>query len=396
MTSMSKPTVLIALTSLCAEGTPVLVLDLCRQWLAWGIQPVVVTLYDEPRDLEPELRSLRVPLHSLALPTQGYRRYGQLAVGIYRLARQYRAQALLSMPFGWHTFMAAGARLAGVRRVAAHVGNYPPVGSPSFSKFRQQVQWGRSLTDRLLCCSGYIQAGVVQHFGVPEAETQVVYNACAWEPEGDRPPRSVHQPLTIGMVARLEIHKDQPTLIRAAQRLKQQGIPIQVQLIGEGSRRAEYEALVAELGLEDCVTLLGMRRDIPDVLRQMDLFVFAAKPDEGFGIALVEAMVMGVPVVATQVGACCEVLQDGDLGWLVPPGNPDRLAETIRYVANHPDQAQAVAKKAQDVAQHLFAIATMARDYATVLNILPEQVPYDRSSRAADSGSRSQWPSFGR
>jgi glycosyltransferase involved in cell wall biosynthesis len=390
---MATPTVLIALTSLCAEGTPVLVLDLCRQWLAWGIQPVVVTLYDQPRDLEPELRSLRVPLHELTLPAHGYQRYAQLAAGIYRLVRRYRAQAFLSMPFGWHTFMAAGARLAGVRRVAAHVGNYPPVGSPSFSKFRQQVQWGRSLTDRLLCCSAYIQSGVIQHFGVPEAETQVVYNGCAWEPERDRPRPG--QPLRIGMVARLEGHKDQPTLIRAAAVLKRQGIPIQVQLIGDGRRRAEYQALIAQLGVEDCVSLLGMRRDIPDLLQHMDVFVFSAKPDEGFGIALVEAMVMGVPVVATQVGACCEVLQDGDLGWLVPPGDAERLAAAIRYVATHPDQAQIVAQRAQEVACTAFSMAAMARDYALVLDILPDQLPHERRSTSRPH-PRPQWASAGR
>ena len=65
-----------------------------------------------------------------------------------------------------------------------------------------------------------------------------------------------------------------------------------------------------------------MRRDVPELVGQLDLFVFATTSDEGLGIALIEAMAVGVPVVASDVGACREVLDDGALGLLVPPGGP--------------------------------------------------------------------------
>ena len=372
---LAHPSVLIVLSSFCAEGTPILTLELCRYWQSWGIYPIVVTLYDHPRDLQPEFEALSIPLHCLNLPKQGYWRYAQMGAAIYGLARRYRTSAFLSMPFGWHTIMAVGAKLAGVKRVAAHVGNYPPYeAGTAFDKFRRLVQWGRSLCDGLICCSDYIRDGVIQHFGVNESETLTIYNGCAIEAADvldDALMRSLDAPFTIGMVARLEQHKDQPTLIRAAHYLKQQNLDFTVQLIGDGSRRQEYEQLAAELDVSDRIQFLGTRRDIPDLLSQMDLFVFAAKPDEGFGIALVEAMMAGVPIVATDVGACCEVLEDGDLGLLVPRGDAEKLAIAIQYAARHPDQMQWLATRAQQSAQENFSMETMAYNYATYLRLIP-------------------------
>ena len=131
------------------------------------------------------------------------------------------------------------------------------------------------------------------------------------------------------MTARLEIHKDQPTLIRAAALLKQQGQPVEVWLIGEGSRRSELEQLIDELEVGDCVRLLGSRRDVPALLSACDLFVFQALRDEGFGIALAEAMAARLPVVATDVGACREVLEAGRCGLLVPEQDPQAMAAGI-------------------------------------------------------------------
>jgi glycosyltransferase involved in cell wall biosynthesis len=173
------------------------------------------------------------------------------------------------------------------------------------------------------------------------------------------------------MVARLEIHKDQPTLIRAAARLAAKGIAVNVQLVGEGSRRSEYESLLRSLGLEQQVQLLGMRRDIPELLGTLDAFVFAATPDEGLGVALLEAMAAGVPIVATDVGACREVLDYGRLGKLVPPRDPEALAAAIEAVLQSPEQTQKQTTRGRTKVQSLFSIDAMARSYARCLGLTP-------------------------
>ena len=152
------------------------------------------------------------------------------------------------------------------------------------------------------------------------------------------------------MTARLEVHKDQPTLIRAAALLKQQGRPVEVWLIGEGSRRRELERLIVHLEVGDCVRLLGSRRDVPALLSQCDLFVFQALRDEGFGIALAEAMAARVPIVATDVGACREVLEGGRCGFLVAQQDPVAMAagilEVLKNTSNTHKRVEAAYRRA--------------------------------------------------
>jgi glycosyltransferase involved in cell wall biosynthesis len=142
-----------------------------------------------------------------------------------------------------------------------------------------------------------------------------------------------------------------------------------VWLIGNGTRQLEYERLIAELGLTETVKLLGMRRDIPELLGQLDVFAFAATPDEGQGIALVEAMAAGVPIVATDVGACREVLDDGELGTLVPPHQPQALAAAIERTLLARDQAAAQVARARAKAFSRFTIDSMANAYARTLGL---------------------------
>jgi glycosyltransferase involved in cell wall biosynthesis len=336
---------------------------------------MVVALRSSPRDLEPEFRASGIEIHTLDLAASGKRRFGQLVTKIFDLCRQYRPDAFLSMPLGWHAFMALGARLAGVQATAAHVGNYPNHLSGSFSKFRWQVQAGRLVTRKLICCSSYVQSGVVEYLRLPTTETEVIYNgvdvdSISRRSTTVRASSGSRGPFVAGMVARFEVHKDQPTLIRAAKLLADAGHHLEVWLIGDGSRRAEYEALVRELGLSEVVKILGMRRDVPELLARLDAFVFAATPDEGLGVALVEAMVAGTPIVATDVGACREVLDSGALGTLVPAGRPQALADAIDRLIRDPIATREQTEKGRQKALEVFSIDSMATRYARTLGLL--------------------------
>lgn len=364
------PSLLIVLTSLAAEGCPQLALQLTRHWQMQGVAVHLVVLSREPLDLLAEFEALGVPIHWFDLGN-GLGRYPRLAWLTYRLCHLQRPRAVLSFPLGWHALIAIGSSAAGVQRVCAHVGNLPPVWTGSaFAKFKLLVQLGRPFTHRLLCCSEYIRGATVRDFGLRSSETVTIYNACDLEAfAGLRRPVASQQPPRLGMVARLESHKDQPTLIRAVALLRDQGQLHHVWLIGEGSHRPQLEALIAELHLQDQVQLLGSRRDIPELLAQLDLFVFAARQDEGFGIALAEAMAAGVPIVATDVGACREVLDGGRCGLLVQPGSSQALAEGIHAVRADPDGAQQRAAAARARALRDFSVALMAEAYGQELGI---------------------------
>ena len=364
--------VLIVLMSLVAEGTPQLALQLARQWQQDGLHVEVLVMQPEPRDMQAEFQALGLPLHWVDLGN-GLSRYWALLCHSYRLCRRLRARSVMSFPLGWHAFVAIGARLAGASRICAYVGNPPPIWTgASFRKFKLMVQLGRPFTHRLICCSRYLLDLTLRDFQVGRKEATVIYNSCDLDAFTSTPAPQVqpHQPPRIAMTARLEVHKDQPTLIRAAALLKTQGSPIEVWLIGEGSRRTELQQLINELNVADNVKLLGSRRDVPALLSQCDLFVFQALRDEGFGIALAEAMAARLPIVATNVGACREVLEAGRCGLLVPEQDPQAMADGILQALREGEVKASRTKAAYQRAIAEFSVPESAVAYGRQLGVV--------------------------
>lgn len=364
--------ILIVLASLVREGCPVLALQLSRYWLAAGHRVDLVVLDPAPTEMRDDFAALAVPIHGYSLGS-GLLRYPKLLWQTIRFCRGIQPDAVLSFPLGWHAFIAWGAKLAGVKRICAHVGNLPPVWTgTAFAKFKLLVQLGRPVTNRLLCCSEYIRAATIRDFSVAPHETRAIFNACDLEHFSalQRPFKGWFQEfLRIGVVGRLDDNRDYSTLIRAIAILRDQDVTVELWLIGEGSHRPQFEALVAKLLLADRVKFLGSCTDIAELLAQLDLYVWPALILEGFGIALAEAMAAGVPIVATDVGACREVLEGGRLGRLVAPQDPSALAEGIREVLADPETAAQRALLARERALRDFSVESMAEAYGCELGL---------------------------
>ena len=102
--------------------------------------------------------------------------------------------------------------------------------------------------------------------------------------------------------------------------------------------------LAADLGLAGRVHFLGQRRDIPDLLAALDIFVLPSH-SEGVSLALLEAMAAGLPVIATAVGGLPEVVTDGENGLLIPPKDPEALAAALARLLADPDSGQKAGRK---------------------------------------------------
>jgi glycosyltransferase involved in cell wall biosynthesis len=136
-------------------------------------------------------------------------------------------------------------------------------------------------------------------------------------------------------VANYRRHKDYPTLFAAARAVRARGVPARFAAVGQGPLAREVHEEHARSGLGDGFRLLGYRADALDVLAAADLFVLSSK-QEGLPVALMEALALGVPIVATAVGGVPEAVTDGVEGRLVEPGRTDQLADAIAALASDP------------------------------------------------------------
>ena len=134
---------------------------------------------------------------------------------------------------------------------------------------------------------------------------------------------------TIIMVARLDEIKDQETLLKAYSKIQKKCNLI---LVGDGNKRAYLEGIASELGLNVKKIFVGSKLDIPAMLAAADIFAFSTTSLEGFGIALIEAMAARLPIIATDVPACREVLDDGKAGILIPVGRVDLWINALNQV----------------------------------------------------------------
>lgn len=158
-----------------------------------------------------------------------------------------------------------------------------------------------------------------------------------------------------GRLVRLKGHAD---LLRAAALLRAGWPALRVEIAGEGPERPALQDEARRLGLEDRVTFLGWQTDISPALARWDVLVQPSL-DEGFGLAALEAMAAGLPVVATRVGGLPEVVDEGSTGLLVPPADPASLAAALERLLRHPDLGSAMGAAGRERARAHFSVERM-------------------------------------
>jgi L-malate glycosyltransferase len=184
--------------------------------------------------------------------------------------------------------------------------------------------------------------------------------------------------LLLGVVAQLSPWKGQDTAVEALELLCREGLDGHLLLIGSAkfvarSTRFDNEAYVAGLrtriaqaGLQDRVSFMGEREDVPELVRALP------SVEEPFGRALIEAMALGVPVLATNVGGPPEILEDGREGYLLAPGQPAVWAQAIRRIAESPDHGLEMGRAGRRRVEQAF---TLEHHLAAVLTAYERALP---------------------
>lgn len=163
-------------------------------------------------------------------------------------------------------------------------------------------------------------------------------------------------------VGRFNKQKDYPNLFQAISILKNTiNKEVKFYIAGDGELRPQLEQLIVDLGISDCVVLLGKRSDIPNLLNKADYFVLSSR-HEGLPTVVIEAMACGTFVIATDCGGSAEIM--GDTGILVPPQNSEALAEAIKQAVNKtPLDIQENNLKARQRVEELFSLEKSVQNW---------------------------------
>jgi glycosyltransferase involved in cell wall biosynthesis len=188
--------------------------------------------------------------------------------------------------------------------------------------------------------------GVKPEFGIPQDHQLVVHVA-------NFTPKKRHEHLT--RAARIVVHRNPQTSFL---------------LVGQGPLESDIRAQARAQDLQDNVVFAGFRTDAPRIIAASDVFVLPSLY-EGLPIAMLEAMALGRPVVASRVGGVPQVISDGIDGFLVDPLEPGQLAEKVLAVLSNPELQQSISTNAVKKVREHFSVERMVASiealYATVL-----------------------------
>lgn len=333
--------------------------------------PVSIGSIHPDGPLQSRMHTMGTPTFSLR--TQARSRY---PVAILRLARLLRQkQAILHA----HCF---DPTLVGL--LAARLARVPFVFTRHHSdhnlrlnkKWHVRVDsWCARHADRVIAVSEATRQVMQEAEGVAADQIDVVYNGM--EPLSPPPAEridAVRRELGVAgervclMVARLHEEKGHRFLFEAIPAIRKVSGPTLFLLAGDGPHRAELEGQVAQLGLQPWVRFLGRRSDVAELYSLADVVVLPSLA-ESFGFALLEAMSLGRAVVAARTGGMCEIVRDGETGFLVPQADSGTLADATSRVLGNPALAEQLGRAGRE-RSHQFSFESMIRGYEAVYDRL--------------------------
>lgn len=211
----------------------------------------------------------------------------------------------------------------------------------------------------------------------PGQRSAELRRALAGAPDDDAP--------LIGFVGRLSPEKGPEVFVRAALMLRERLPRARFVIVGDGPLRESVRALVEQYRLGDRLHLAGLRDDMPAVYREFDLVV-STSHSEAMPLAIMEALVSGVPVVATRVGGVPDLIEQGGCGWLCEPGNFDSIAARIAALVEQPAERARMARRARERMVQRFDVAQQVDATARLLATLAGHGSRGAADAAASAG----------
>jgi glycosyltransferase involved in cell wall biosynthesis len=274
--------------------------------------------------------------------------------GLLARLRPDVVHANLAVPWGGATDLAAALALPRTRVVAVQQLPLRTVALPVWLRTR-------ALLHRL---DAHVAVGeascrrVEDFYALGRGSVVSVPNCVPDVPQPPRAPRTPGAPLVVGSLGRLDPVKGYDVLLRALARVD----GVRAVVVGEGAARPELERLAGELGVADRVELPGWADAPSSVLPDFDVFCLPSR-SEGFPLSIVEAMLAGLPVVATRVGSVAELVADGRTGLVLERDDVDGLVDALTRLRDDPALRSRFGAAGRERALEEYTVDRMARAY---------------------------------
>ncbi len=347
-------------------GYEQLMLEVFRGMSANGIQVDACFLKDGGK-LAPELEKCGVPVKSGFLRGK----YDVAAPG--RIVREYRGKRFdaLFVETGRNALL-AGEYIAGRLRIGRRITSVHSTGKWGGGKlFRRSQLFLLRRLDGIIACAETQRRYLVRDEGLPEPLLKTIFNGVDHRkfkprPKVDLPPfpEGGASARRIAIVASLTPEKGHEVFIEAAGITRKRFPDSRYFIIGDGPERERLKERIGAAGLRESVVLLGIRRDLPELLPHFDLLALSSHPfRETLPISTMEGMACGLPTVNTDVGSARDLVLDGETGYLVPPGNPVALSEAFSRILGDSEHAASLGRAARSRIEDLFTLDRSVADY---------------------------------
>jgi lipopolysaccharide heptosyltransferase II len=232
---------------------------------------------------------------------------------------------------------------------------------------------------RVIVPSNVIARHMIEDFGVPHERIRLIPRSVDLDKFRYTPPdKRPGKVFNVGIIGRLTPIKGHLHFIKAMAKVASSNPNVKIWIVGDApsskdAYKEQLRVLVKRLGLEDSTEFLGTQKDIPGILANLNLLVLATTTQEAFGRVIVEAQACGVPVVATAVGGVIDIIEDGRTGLLVPPADPQAMAEAIIKISGDKGLALRMAQNAYEKVKLNYGVELMVQRTLAVYKEAYEQ-----------------------
>jgi glycosyltransferase involved in cell wall biosynthesis len=244
--------------------------------------------------------------------------------------------------------------------------------SPSLIKFL--AFFGKRFPKKILAVSKVTRDHLLQH-GIGSGRVKVIFNSVDPERlETEDSFKNIREEYRlgngtklVGCIGRIIPQKGQKVLLSAVPQVLRRRPDAFFLIVGdvflkEENYREELLEFIKDNRIEKNARLTGFRTDIGNVIRSLDLVIFPSIAPEAFPLSVLEAMVLGKPVIGSDIGGVQEMIEDGVTGLLVEPNRPEQITEKILFLLNDPQRCEEIGQRAKEFVNRKFSMENYVLD----------------------------------